>query len=735
MSLETVLAELRAYVSLQAGSTTLLLAVVPSDAVVEDCKRVLLELLAAAPMSVADLGACTRSMGPARWAELTKARAATAAASAYVLSYVPLTALEARTFANLLNAERQHMRELAGPTVLVISNATEQALRTHAYDFYTWAAHGFVLPEPRELLALAAKLGVATPEPAVPLEAPIRFLHVSDFHLRAARVARYEQDRVLDGLVRFLERDRAGFPLDLLFVTGDLAHSGKADELVQVVGLLRRLLATTGLPPERLFVVPGNHDVDRSVGRWLLRTLGGDEQAIAFFEEPDGRTFHRHKLAAYEASLRELLGHGRSLGLGVGADAVEIVEVAGARLAVASFNSSWFAQGDDDQGNLWLGEPNVRRALDHIADVEADFAISLMHHPFEYLHEVEQSVMEHWFERGFDLVLRGHLHKDKTRSIASQRGGYLEVAAPAAYQGSQWPNGCFLGEIRAKARTVRLRPYAYTAGPDPWVLDTKVFPDDADDGYCRTFTVPAKQRRKSGMSAAARMVVKKAYEKATPYQKMQVQRQVLGERADVMDQFADHEVVVRLAEESPELRKKILGNVDRNVALVSAIEGQSLAGPSPHPHIDIGDAEGFERALLQAGRLFLEHTAKQGVQRARMSEREAIAGLVASLGMAVDGPIFAEVGVGNDRRENGGFVRRADIVIGDMAGLAGVVEVTRASRAKLGAKLGQLDLHCDATQARHAALIVLGSLPEGATEPRIERVTTPAGRDAWLVHL
>lgn len=728
MSLETILEEIRAYVSLQAGSSTLLLAVVPSDGVVEDARRVLLELLRATPMDVADLGACTNSMGPARWAELTKARAASVAASAYVLSFVPVTALEARSFAILLNAERQHMRELAGPMLLVISAKTEQALRTHAYDFYTWAAHGFVLPEPRELLALSAKLGVVMPEPAAPSEPPIRFLHVSDFHLRPSRVARYEQDRVLDGLVRFLERDRASFPLDLVFVTGDLAHSGKAEEYELVMALLRRLLAATGVPPERLFVVPGNHDVDRRAGRWLVRTLASDEQAIAFFEEPDGRDLHRRKLEAYEASLRSLVGPARALGLGVGAESVEIVEVAGTRLAVASFNSSWFAQGDDDQGSLWLGEPNVRRAVDRIADAEADFAISLLHHPFGYLHEAEQSVVESWFERGFDLVLRGHLHKDKTRSIASQRGGYVEVAAPATYQGSQWPNGCFLGEIRAKARTVRLRPYAYAAGPDPWVLDTKVFPDDADDGYCHTFTIPAKPRRKSGMAIAARMAVKNAYEKATPYQKKQVLRQVLGEHADVMDQFADHEVVVRLAEESPELRTKILGSVDRNVTLVSAIESEVVPTAQSHvgdrrKEVEVRSGKGFEQALVQVGRAFLEHTAKLGLVRERMTERDAITGLMASFGAVIKEPVAMAA--------HGG-PRGHDLILG--AEPSDVIRVLRVSKQNILNRVQTLAREHH-PEARHVALVVLGTLPADATEPSIERVKTPGGHDVWLVHL
>lgn len=727
MSLESVLAELRTRLTLQAGSSTLLLAVVPSDAAVEPGKRALIELLRATPLEAVDLGACTTGTGPARWAELTKAQAAGAPASVHVLSFVPVTALEARTFANLLNAERQHMREQAGPVLLVVSLKTEQALRTHAHDFYTWAAHAYALPEPRELAALASRLGVATGEPAAPPEPPIRFLHVSDFHLRPARVARYEQDRVLDGLVRFLERDRAGFPLDLVFVTGDVAFSGKPEELTLVQALLRRLLEVTGVPAERMFVVPGNHDVERSVGRWLLRTLAGDAQAIAFFEEPDARAFHRKKLRAYEEALRELLGPGRALGLGVGAEAVELVELRGTRLAVASFNSSWFAQGDDDQGNLWLGEPNVRGALDHVADAEADFAISLVHHPFEYLHEAERDLVESWFERGFDLVLRGHLHKDKTRAIATQRGGYLEVAAPAAYQGSQWPNGCFLGEIRPQARTVRLRPYAYVAGPDPWVLDTRVFPDDADDGYCRTFSIPHKQLRKSGMSAVARLVVKNAYDNATPYQKQHVRRQVLGDEAAVASQHADREVIKRLAEESPELRKKILGNEDSGVVMVSTIE--DLVEASPPPRIDVTAPGGFEKVLEAAGRLFLAPASKRSMQRSRLLERDALLGLAAALGAVVAPPtaIHPEL--------RGGI--HPHIVI-DPAGVPKeryLVEVIHISRTELGKALDWLDHHLERGMVRGAALVEVGALPDAATEPTLHRAKTSGGHDVWVVHL
>ena len=59
---------------------------------------------------------------------------------------------------------------------------------------------------------MAPRLGVSQDvvAPKLPPEPPIRFLHISDLHLDASR--RYDQDRVLNGLLTFVERERAEFP-------------------------------------------------------------------------------------------------------------------------------------------------------------------------------------------------------------------------------------------------------------------------------------------------------------------------------------------------------------------------------------------------------------------------------------------------------------------------------------------------------------------------------------------
>lgn len=632
MSVESRVEELRARVSLAAGTATVLLVVAPTDAELDELRGLLIGLLRATPLVIEDLGRGDSHSGPARWAEQTSR----AEAEAYVQSFTAPGMMETRAFAQVLNSERSLLRELGGPLVLLVSRSTEQVLRMKAHDFFTWIAQAYELPEPESLRVIVGRLGVELPDldckSAVP-EEPVRFLHISDLHLRPDRVKRYDQDRVLRGLLEYLQHDRQAFPIDLVFVTGDLAHGGRPEEYELVVELFERLAAATRVPLDRFYVVPGNHDVDRRPGRWLLRTLDDDSRSIEFFEELDARRFHREKLLGYERAMRGLLGEHRTLGLGVGFEAVEVVEVRGARLAVVSFNSAWFSQDDGDQGKLWVGEPGVARAIDRIADEEAEFAVALLHHPFEYLHERERDLVERWLERGIDLVLRGHLHTDRTRSIVSQRGGYVEVAAPAAYQGSQWGNGCFLGEIRVQARTVRLRPLTYASGPDPWVLDTKVFPSDEDDGYCGTFTVPQKQRERSGVAAPRRAAVEAAYRKVGVRKQEQAHEVVRGMRGRVSSR-PEQDTLFELGA-SPSLRAEVLGP-DDGVALVEAI-AQAKTEP-----LEIEDLASFEQVLLHAGRVFLRAVGTVGIPYGRLTEPTVRVGFAAAIGALVSAPVAVD---------------------------------------------------------------------------------------------
>jgi predicted MPP superfamily phosphohydrolase len=524
MNLGERLEELRTRLMLTQGSATLLILIVPNDAAVDENRRILADILRVNLSQIVDIGRIRHDFGPAAWVEATQRQSG----DAYVMSIVPESVFGTSAFATLVNTEREFLRKLAGPVLLVISRDTEDMLRKRAPDFLTWASTVYELPNTPELLAMARKLGAAptSSQRHIQQEKPFRFLHLSDFHLRPGLIKRFDQDKVLRGLIEFLNRNQKSFPLDGIFITGDLGFSGVGSEYELVVDFLKQLLEVTKVPSERVFVVPGNHDVDRRVAKWLLRTLPDSETADAFFLEEDARIAHVRKFAAYRKALGPVLGESRKLGLGVGKDAIEMIDWDDARIAVASFNSAWFAQSDSDLGKLWLGEANVAAAGDRLAEEKATFAIALMHHPLEHLDEQERDTIEDRLERTFDLVLRGHLHKNRTKVVKSQRGGFVEVAGQAAYQSSQWPNGCFLGEIRPCAKTVTLFPYRYGKATDPWVIDTTVFPDDVATGHAHTFEVPEKRIAPAAIRRAREKAAVEVVRAMSPNMKQQMAQEL-----------------------------------------------------------------------------------------------------------------------------------------------------------------------------------------------------------------
>jgi tetratricopeptide (TPR) repeat protein len=83
-------------------------------------------------------------------------------------------------------------------------------------------------------------------------------------------------------------------PLDAILVTGDIAYAGREEQYAEAEAWLPGIAQKAGIPRERVYVVPGNHDVDwsaaqdRNVAR-LARSLRDGAEPIdrAIEEESD----------------------------------------------------------------------------------------------------------------------------------------------------------------------------------------------------------------------------------------------------------------------------------------------------------------------------------------------------------------------------------------------------------------------------------------------------------------
>ncbi|MBX3515551.1 MAG: SUMF1/EgtB/PvdO family nonheme iron enzyme [Rhodospirillales bacterium] len=274
---------------------------------------------------------------------------------------------------------------------------------------------------------------------------PIRILHLSDIHFRVSK--KWDADPVLRELANFIKREvESGLKPDLVAITGDLAHAGIAEEYKLAKEWLENYLwpAVGNLPRDRLLLVPGNHDVDRSkVGRMAklsqdgLLTVGSQAAVGEVLSSGNDRSIMLDRHSAYIHFLTEWLGKPQVLPWWQ-----SDIEINGCRLHIAGLDSAWMAHKDKERGDLLLGVYQLTQTVMHEKAGQAEWRLALVHHPWDYLAEFDTHEARAIIHRHCDLLLRGHLHVPlSARTLPPDPNrGCLELAAGCVYEKSQYSN-------------------------------------------------------------------------------------------------------------------------------------------------------------------------------------------------------------------------------------------------------------------------------------------------------
>ncbi|MCP4570455.1 MAG: metallophosphoesterase, partial [FCB group bacterium] len=241
-------------------------------------------------------------------------------------------------------------------------------------------------------------------------------------------------------------------PIDLVCFTGDAADWGKRDEFDEADEFLAALLDRLDLPRERLFVVPGNHDVDRSIhpDPWEALRRAADEvdeldfaRWIAGGDAPRGiESSWRERVLERQAAWRSWVGLGLgrpelvpatdSQGLGYRV----VVERRRLPIHVVGLDTAWLCGDDVDAGRLRVTDEQVMRLLTGDGgEPLSGLRLVLMHHPLHDLADgdrVRALLAEH-----ADLVLRGHLHATELSTWADPDRSLRQLAAGCLYEGDR----------------------------------------------------------------------------------------------------------------------------------------------------------------------------------------------------------------------------------------------------------------------------------------------------------
>lgn len=267
----------------------------------------------------------------------------------------------------------------------------------------------------------------------------VAWIHLSDWHQEGPD---FDRRVVRDALLADITQRAALSPnlqqIDFAVFSGDLAHGGKdAEYRTAADELLKPLLAAAGLPAAKLFLVPGNHDLDRAALEHLdndLRMPFGNERKMQeWLTDHDRRSQVLAPFQAYSRFVSSFTGQHTP-------DYATITRfgAAGSTIALLGVNSALMcgrrilADGAvDDYGALCVGEPQVYQPIRDMAD--ASIRIAVMHHPFNWLCEFDRRRIEDRLGKSCHFILSGHQHEGEVRILSGTRGDCVIVPAGASY--------------------------------------------------------------------------------------------------------------------------------------------------------------------------------------------------------------------------------------------------------------------------------------------------------------
>lgn len=314
----------------------------------------------------------------------------------------------------------------------------------------------------------------------------LRLLHLSDIHFRGYKPPWDDDEDQRKELIRDVARLVAeGGPVDGILIGGDIAFSGQAAEYAKAGGWLEELIAASQCPESAVWMVPGNHDVDR-------RTVENSRIISAFYEavrtcraeditgtlrqrlyqDPASATLVEH-FAAYNDFARRRMCEVRA----AGPHWRDLIELDGERVLLWGLNSV-ICSDNTDRGHP-CGEPT--QFLGHQQariPREGKVRIAICHHPPGWLRD--WPLIKDYLARAH-VVLFGHMH---TAAVCQHHPGapvHVHAGAVGPDQGADWfPSYNMLTlELSGSSLHVAIEPRVWNA--------KRTWFGPADDGLYRRY--------------------------------------------------------------------------------------------------------------------------------------------------------------------------------------------------------------------------------------------------------
>ena len=273
----------------------------------------------------------------------------------------------------------------------------------------------------------------------------LTWLHISDWHQKGEDQDPSEEfDRTVmrDALLKDIQMRTTISPnlaeIDFIVFSGDVASSGHPEDYQAAIEqLFDPLKDASGVYHDRIFIIPGNHDMDKSALKGLPFELREPLRSEALVKDwllnEQKRMLLMEPFQAYSSFVKAFTGQQRP-------DYASICKwkINDKKVVLLGLNSAWMCgRHKDENGKFYdrgfavLGEPQLHDQLGQISD--ADLKIAVLHHPFDWIADFDLNCIERTLRSKFDFILCGHTHKPRVDASSSTYGNAIIIPAGSSY--------------------------------------------------------------------------------------------------------------------------------------------------------------------------------------------------------------------------------------------------------------------------------------------------------------
>lgn len=260
------------------------------------------------------------------------------------------------------------------------------------------------------------------------------WLHLSDLHFGHGDSAyAWDQKSVLDSLISDVEEALRAWPElprpQAIMVTGDIAFSGSAlssQEYEEAERFLVKITTLLGIERKDVYLVPGNHDVQRTVRPDLVEEVRSGARIDDVMLDSSRAAALLSRQANYKSFADKF--------------AVRDQEVWSEKISIADFgdihvvglNSALISQDDEDFGKLRL---TGRQRAQLASSCKNEVRLVLSHHPVTDGWLAEEDSIRPKIQQNLTIHLCGHVHDPRVELISSAGATHhIRVVAAAAHR-------------------------------------------------------------------------------------------------------------------------------------------------------------------------------------------------------------------------------------------------------------------------------------------------------------